>query len=144
MATKRRSTHTTRGTSTPSPSKATSVASVGSDIVSDVKTPRRLKAFGLLVRVFLICMSYILVVSTATAVLPYMAATLARLGGITKDSSPEVFVAVWMIPTMFVAGMIFYAEVLGLKAMWRWGTQQIEAAREWPIMKTKDQLTADE
>lgn len=104
------------------------------------RAPLRLRAFRLLTKVFAGVLIYALLVATATNGLPFIAAFLANSAGITDKTRVDVTVAVWLIPLLFLSGMVFYAEVKLIPVVWRYFGRVAERAASWPFMMSKQQL----
>lgn len=65
---------------------------------------------------------YLLVIFTAVSIIPNIAAFIQQGTGISIDLRPDVVIAGWLLPTVFVVGMLMVAEVVAFKALWRFTT----------------------
>ncbi|MFE4834443.1 hypothetical protein ACFRAU_07155 [Arthrobacter sp. NPDC056691] len=73
---------------------------------------------------------YVLAMLTAIVVIPMLGAWMhtesgASRGGLSGDGT----VAMWLVPLLFLVALLAAGEIVLMRAMWRWGTQRIEAIR---------------
>lgn len=65
---------------------------------------------------------YLLVIFTAVSIIPNIAAFIQQGTGIGIDLRLDVVIAGWLLPTVFVVGMVMVAEVAAFRALWRFTT----------------------
>lgn len=77
-----------------------------------------------LIRGGIVVADWLLVVATAVALLPMLGAWLHQASG-AQELSMEGAIAFWLVPYLFVAGMIMILEVVLMRGLWQRGTAKI-------------------
>lgn len=78
-------------------------------------------------RTLIIFADFALAITTATTVIPMLAAWLHRQAGIEQaELTTSGTLALWGLPLVFLVALLTVAEVVMMRGMWRWATRGIE------------------
>lgn len=70
---------------------------------------------------------YVLVMTTATSLIPIVGAWLHQQSGAGQGKLTEAgTIAMWVVPFVFVAAVITAGEIAMMRGMWRWATRRIQ------------------
>lgn len=90
---------------------------------------------------------YVLVMVTATGGLPTTAMWLDSMSGAaTGGAGVASFVAMWVVPLVFVVAILTVAEIVVMRGAWRWASRRIAAMKaKYPTNEEKTaQAASDE
>lgn len=107
-----------------------------------VKPTVQLRLFRMLTKFLFLAGVWTSVVLVTQLFFPLMAQLLAKMSGIQTGAPFDAMIATWLLPLVFVAGLMLWFEIVGIK--WLWSKIQIldQKAAEWPLMKPYDKTTS--
>lgn len=83
-----------------------------------------------LIRTSTLVFDWLLVFTTATSLVPALGAWLHMTSGAAGPGvGVDGLIAVWLVPLLFVVGMLMIGELVLMRALWRAGTRKIERMR---------------
>lgn len=116
--------------------------SLGRRLLDDLKGANKLKgrttkkkhwAKAGFIRASILVFDWLLIFTTATSLVPALGAWLhMESGAAAPGVGVDGLIAVWLVPLLFVVGMLMIGEVAIMRALWRAGTRKIERMRAQP------------
>lgn len=93
-------------------------------------TKKKHRAKTGLIRTSTLVFDWLLVFTTATSLVPALGAWLhMKSGAAGPGVGVDGLIAVWLVPLLFVVGMLMIGELVFMRALWRAGTRKIERMR---------------
>lgn len=82
------------------------------------------------IRASILLFDWLLVFTTATSLVPALGAWLhMKSGAAGPGVGVDGLIAVWLVPLLFIVGMLMIGEVAIMRALWRAGRRKIERMR---------------
>lgn len=82
-------------------------------------------------RLVVLIADYLLVLSTAIALIPMLGAWLHQQSGdVYGDLTMAGTIAMWIAPLLFLVLVLAAAEIAVMRAMWRWASRRIQSIRD--------------
>lgn len=124
-------------------SKVSTIRGVAEAEPKPTKPTIQLRVFRLMTKFAMVAAVWTSAGILATRIIPYVGATLMVLsGGVSPSHGLDAFLATWVVPLLFVVGLLFWFEVVGIKWFWAKIKTLDEKAAEWPLMKPYDKTNA--
>lgn len=83
---------------------------------------------------------YVIVMFCAVRVVPLLMGFVLNGSGVTMDLPVETIVAVWIVPSLFLVGMLFGLALTAMKALWHVRRRLIETVSR-RLLGTQDEKT---
>ena len=105
------------------------------DRKAGTKPSFQLRVFKVFTKFMFITGVFISLLLMIQIVIPWTAAFIAQQGRVTPGASFDEMIVAWLLPLVFVSGVLLWAEIVGIKSFWRWIRRTEAKAATWPLMQ---------
>lgn len=95
----------------------------------------QLRFFKVFIRIAFVMFMYSFVLTTAQYLIPMLAGFFSSTSGLKQDAGIAQVIASWLLPVVFMVGMMMWVEIKAITSGWRWVTRVGKDAESWPIMQ---------